>query len=127
MPPTKQPMLPAPATPIGLSDIIPCAPNLIRKFDSRLSHSLPVEPQPRRTSHARLVTAMARRYVLRAGGYQGENDGFTRCTQRDAARPARPEQSERAIWRRNVADDHGNPRAARLQGGQTFRRQPARG
>ena len=37
MPPTKQPMLPAPATPIGLSEIIAPFPQIVRDFDSRLA------------------------------------------------------------------------------------------
>ena len=46
----------------------------------------------------------------RAGHASGENNGFTRRTQRHAERPARPEQSRRANQRRNVADDHGDPK-----------------
>src|SRR6266513_614231 len=62
---------------------------------------------------------------LRGGNAAGENNGFTRRTQRHAEWPARPEQSRRANGRRDVADDHGDPGPARLQGGQTFRRQRA--
>ena len=39
--------------------------------------------------------------------------------------PRGPSNPERAEQRRNVADDHGDPRTARLEGGQAFQRQPA--
>ena len=40
--------------------------------------------------------------------------------------PRGPSNPSAQAQRRNVADDHGDPRTARLQGGQTSHRQPAR-
>ena len=48
MPPTKQPMLPAPAMPIGLSAIHSAIPSVAPTFDSRLSRSVPIERATRR-------------------------------------------------------------------------------
>src|ERR1700694_3803238 len=56
----------------------------------------------------------------------GDGNGFTRRTQRHAERPARSQHPKRAIRRRHVADDHGDPRSARLEGDETFQRQSAR-
>src|SRR5580704_12716977 len=42
MPPTKQPMLPAPATPIGRVEFIPLLHRFCSRIDSRLSHSPPI-------------------------------------------------------------------------------------
>ena len=55
---------------------------------------------PRGRLRPRLVTVMARRYLC-AGGWHaaGDDNGFTRHTQRHAERPARPQQSERAKTR----------------------------
>src|SRR5579864_710656 len=50
----------------------------------------------------------------------GANNGFTRRSQRHAARSARPLHTEPAELRRHVANDHGDPRAARLEGVQAF-------
>jgi hypothetical protein len=46
MPPTKQPMLPAPATPIGLSGSS-SRPSVSLSIDSRISPSMPVEARSR--------------------------------------------------------------------------------
>src|SRR6202021_780449 len=56
----------------------------------------------------------------------GDNDGLTRYTHRHAERPARVQQSDPASRRRNVADDHGDPGPAGLQGGQAYQRRPKR-
>src|SRR5258708_18179045 len=43
IPPTKQPILPAPATPIGRVEFIPLLHRFCSRIDSRLSHSPPVD------------------------------------------------------------------------------------
>src|SRR5271168_3135250 len=67
-------------------------------------------------------------YVFWAGLGQrtvGAENGFTRRTQRHAERPAWPEHTKRAIRRRHVAYDHGNPWAFGLEGRQASYWRPA--
>src|SRR5260370_23429842 len=99
MPPTKQPMLPAPATPIGLSEIVPPCPRLgdsIADFCIRCLSArgrFPLAPLLRGEvkkiglpcyRHSAPLSFPSGRHPA------GENHGFTRRTQRDAAGPARP-------------------------------------
>ena len=55
----------------------------------------------------------------------GASNGFTRCTQRNAAGAAWSRQSRHPEQRRHVANDDGDPWTARLEGNQAFQRQPA--
>ena len=97
MPPTKQPMLPAPATPIGLSGSF----RILRRkpgFDSRLSFARPFEAAARRGGVAAPCNRHGAPLCFAAGRHAaGDDDGLTRCTQRHAERSARPQQSKRAI------------------------------
>jgi uncharacterized protein YidB (DUF937 family) len=64
------------------------------------------------------------------GGWHsaGGDNGFTRRTERHAKWPARPQHAERPRQQqRNVADDHGDPCIARLQGGETANAGPSGG
>src|SRR5579863_2664719 len=126
MPPTKQPMLPAPATTIGPSGVILRYLRQICGSDSRL---FTARRLLKLTAAAREKASPCNRHTpplwfARRGGHSaGDDDGLTRRTERNAARSARPFWSERAIGRRDVTDDDGDPRTARLQGGQTFEQQ----
>src|SRR5260370_38829125 len=168
MPPTTQPMLPAPATPIGRSKIIPPSTDIplgsIEHDPEKACPALdagwvPVFPRDKREAFARRSCSnkkierdddsknshpalaefgagfpFRRRPGWRvpcnghsaplclsgAGNAEGEHNGFTRRTQRQAEWPARPEQSRRAHGRRDVADGDGAPRPARLPGAQTL-------
>jgi uncharacterized protein YidB (DUF937 family) len=63
--------------------------------------------------------------VSRRGGHSaGDDDGLTRCIERNAKRSARSLDAKRTIRRRDVADDHGDFGAACLQGGQAHQRRP---
>ena len=89
---------------------------------------MPIRQPPRRRLPApRLVTVMARRYAPAGAGTRQERQWVysTYSTACRTARAARATRARKTRTRRDVADDHGDPGAARLQGGQAYRRQPA--
>src|SRR6185369_13184668 len=110
MPPTKQPMLPAPAIPIVWPETIRHPPRCTR---------LRIAERADRAYQGRRPAAPCNGHgppLSVARGLRGGDDhGLTRRTQRHAERATRPEPPQRAIRRRrNVALDHGDPGASGL-------------
>ena len=94
MPPTKQPMLPAPAMPIVRPAIISIVTAL---------HGLSIAERAagayraRRPGRAAPCNRHRPPLCFDAGLHGGDDHGFTRRTQRHAERPTRPEHPQRTI------------------------------
>src|SRR6476646_4085716 len=97
------------------------------RLDSRVCCLPPLEAGDGATAHAPCNRHTARLWFTWRGSQSaGDDDGLTRRTQRHAARPARAQHSKRTTrQRRHVANDHGDPWTARLQGIQAPYRKPA--
>ena len=90
MPPTKQPMLPAPATHDRLDPAIIACLRLTASSDSRLYRRRLAE-RARNAACSPCNRHTAPLCFARRGGHSaGDDNGLTRCTQRNAERSARP-------------------------------------
>jgi len=86
-------------------------------LDARSLVPRPALAERVRRRSACLVTAIARPYPLLGQASGGREQWVYSTYSTGCSRARRGPASQRAIRRRNVADDHGDPGTARLQGG----------